>query len=67
MTQDFSWNNKQLSDLINIAQLGLPPLPFLVFYLLFKLSTNTAVWGSALPGVELGLLWSDSAVLTTWL
>ena len=31
------------------------------------ISTNTTNWCSALPGVELGLLWSDFAALTTWL
>ena len=52
---------------LNIAQLGFPSFPYLVFYQWLTISTNTTNRGSALPGVGLRLLRSDPAALTTWL
>ena len=56
-------NNNQVS--LNITVYTGPPLPSLVLHQQLTISTNTTIWGAALPGVEPGLLRWDFGALTT--
>ena len=66
-TQDLSWNSKRYSDITENSRVRPSTSTNLVFHQYATISTNTTNWGTAFPGVGLGLLPLGMDALTTWL